>query len=155
RRACRSGASARSRSGRPGSVTGSPWIGLFQHLLQCFELRDFAAHLPGDHRGHELNESRGLEIEGEADDGGPVGAVGQFEDTGRAGRAGGDLEPQPPRGIEDGYPVVAVDAAAAGAGEDLAVGRALAGAGGGALDVEDTGAPFAVVGAVREIVEDL
>jgi hypothetical protein len=118
-------------------------------------LCDFTAHLPGDHRGHELHKSRWLEIEGEADDGGLVGAVGQFEDAGRPGRAGGDQELQPPRGIEDGYPVVAVNTAAAGAGEDLTVGRALAGGGVGVFDVEDTGAPFAVMGAVREIAEDV
>ena len=82
-----------------------------------------------------------------------VPSVNSNTPAGRGAR--GDQELQPPRGIEDGYPVVAVDAAAAWAGEDLPVGRTLAGGGVSAGDVEDTGAPFAVMGAVREIVEDL
>src|SRR5690348_613285 len=137
------------------SASVLPRNGLLQHLLQGLELRDLAAHLPGDHRGHELHEPGRPEIQREADDGARAGAAGQLEDPPGPGRAGGDQELQPPRGIEDGDPVVAVDATATGAGQDLAVGRALAGAGGGALDVEDTAAPLAVVGAVREVVEDI
>ena len=45
------------------------------------------------------------------------------------GRPGDDLELQPGGRVEHGDPVVAVDLAAAWAGEDLAVGRSLPAAG--------------------------
>src|SRR5262249_54602549 len=92
-------------AGQRGGVALS---GSLKDLLQVFELGDLAAHLPGDHGGHELHEPRWLEIECETDDGGRVSAVGQFEDTARPCRAGGDQELQPSWGVEERNPVVAV-----------------------------------------------
>ncbi len=127
----------------------------FQDGFEVVELGDLVPHLPGDHRCHELHEPGRFEVECEADAGGLVCVLAQFEGSGRAGWAGGDLEFQQPWPVERGDLVVAVDAPAAGTGEDLPVSGSLAVATGGAFDFQDPGAPFGVMGAVGEVVEDL
>jgi hypothetical protein len=97
-----------------------------QDGFEVVELCDLVAHLPGDHRGHELHEPGWLEVEGEPDPGAVVGVFCQLEHAGGARWSGGDVESELPGRIEDGDAVVAVDAASAWPGEDLAVGGSLA-----------------------------
>ena len=132
---------------------GTVSAGAFEDWLERVELGDLTADLPGDHRREELHRTGGVQVQGEPYDCGTWGCLGELEHPGGPRWPGGDLEFQPGRRVEDGDLVVAVDPAAARAGQDLAVGRSLAAASGGPLDFQDAGAPFGVVGAVGEIVE--
>jgi hypothetical protein len=78
---------------------------------------------------HELRAMlRGLD-EGETHPGARPGGLGELEHPDRAGRPGHDVELEPPGRVKNRDPVVAVDPAAAGTGQNLTVGGSLAVAG--------------------------
>src|SRR5215469_8504119 len=110
-----------STTGPDGTdVAGASQLAL-EDRLEGVQMGDLVVDLFGDHRCHELHQAGGLRVEREPDSGGAGGRLCQFEHSGRPEWPGDDLEFQPVRPVEYGHPVVAVDPAAAWAGEHLPV----------------------------------